>query len=517
MAFIRLAEVLAGLSLTSDLGMGHGADQSLRSGLTASRLASRLGVTGDASVDVYFGALLQHVGCTADAFELAVAFGDDVAAHAAGSRTDFSRPRDVFSTYVPELVRGRPLAERMRLLSVLVRRGKQVGEQAQRADCEVGSATARRLGLPASTQAALLQMFECWNGAGVPGRLRGDEIVVPTRIVQVASLGALFGGLGGPEAAASAVSDRAARTLDPAVAAAFVEAAAELLAIEPDGDLLAETLAAEPEPRRLIAEPALDEVAAAFGDLADLKAPFFYGHARGVAELAAEAAERAGLAASAPLLRRAGHLHDIGRVAVSSGIWAKAAPLAALEWEQVRLHAYHGERILSRSEALQPASELAALHHERQDGSGYHRRLRGNALPAEARLLAAADVFVALGQERPHRPARDGDAAAAALRDEAKAGRLDPEFVAAVLAAAGAQQSVRQAWPDGLTGRQVEVLRLLARGLSNREIGERLTISPRTAEHHVQDAYARIGVSTRAAAAIYALEHGLLTAWAEDG
>ncbi len=338
----------------------------------------------------------------------------------------------------------------------------------------------------------------------------GEEIALPTRIVQVASVAIVFSDLGGAQLTTSVLRSRSGRTLDPSIVAALAVDAEQLLPAETDRDLLAEALALEPEPRRLVGERDLDGVAAAFGDLADLKAPFFHGHARGVAELAERAAVQAGLGGAAALVRRAGYLHDIGRIAVSSGIWARAGQLGALEWEQVRLHAYHGERILARSQPLQPVAELITVHHERQDGSGYHRRLHGNALPPEARLLAATDVFVALTQERPHGKRLEDDAAAATLRAEAKAGRLDPDCVGAVLAAVGRRQPRRRPWPAGLTERQVEVLRLLARGLSNREIAERLTVSPRTAEHHVQDVYGKIGVSTRAAAAIYALEHGLL-------
>jgi DNA-binding NarL/FixJ family response regulator len=69
---------------------------------------------------------------------------------------------------------------------------------------------------------------------------------------------------------------------------------------------------------------------------------------------------------------------------------------------------------------------------------------------------------------------------------------------------------VRGTAPAGLSDREVEVLRLVARGLSNREIAQRLVVSPRTAEHHVQHIYSKIGVSSRAAAALFAMEHDLV-------
>jgi len=75
----------------------------------------------------------------------------------------------------------------------------------------------------------------------------------------------------------------------------------------------------------------------------------------------------------------------------------------------------------------------------------------------------------------------------------------------------GGVRSARR-WPNGLTDREVEVLRVLARGLSNREIGDVLVVSPRTVQHHLASVYDKIGVHSRAGAAVFASEHGLLSA-----
>jgi DNA-binding CsgD family transcriptional regulator len=137
------------------------------------------------------------------------------------------------------------------------------------------------------------------------------------------------------------------------------------------------------------------------------------------------------------------------------------------------------------------------MHHERQDGSGYHRGASGAEVPAAARVLAAADAFQAITQDRPHRPGLAPEAAAAALAEQAQVGRLDTECVRAVVEAAGQPPpSVRTRWPAGLSDREVEVLRLVAHGLSNWAIAGRLYVSPRTAEHHVQHIYTKIGAST---------------------
>lgn len=176
----------------------------------------------------------------------------------------------------------------------------------------------------------------------------------------------------------------------------------------------------------------------------------------------------------------------------------------------MRLHPYYTERILSPAKSLAQLGAIGAAHHERLDGSGYHRRLPAPMLSPLARILAAADAYHAMTEQRPHRPAFSPDAAAEKLRAEVRAGRLDGEAANAVLAAGHRAASARRAWVAGLTDREVEVLRLVARGLSNREIAQHLTISPQTAGHHIRHIYDKIDVSTRAAATLFAMQHNLL-------
>jgi HD-GYP domain-containing protein (c-di-GMP phosphodiesterase class II)/DNA-binding CsgD family transcriptional regulator len=511
MSSLRLAEVLAGLSLVTDLGMAHPPDEALRTCLLATRLARELGLTEDEVRETYYASLLQHVGCTAAAHELSLAFGDDVAANRAGARTDFSRAFDVFATWVPEFTAGRPRSARVEATAAVLVRGRRLGGVVARADCEVATATARRLGLPDGVQRALGQMFEWWNGKGAPRRLRGGDIAAPTRLVHVASHAALFAGLGGAELASAVVRRRSGRYLDPAIAETFTRRSDALLAELEVDDLLVAVLQAEPEPTLAVTPTRLDDVARAFGDVVDLKSPFLHGHSSRVGELAHGAAEALGLGDRAAAdVRRAGFLHDLGRAAVPTSVWEKPGPLSALEWEQVRLHAYNTERVLARSESLSGLAPIAGMHHERQDGSGYHRGVSGRSVSPAARALAAADVYVALTEKRPHRPALEPEPAAAVIRSEVRAGRLDADAADAVIVATGLRRPKRRALPADLSTREVEVLRLVAEGLTNREIARRLVVSPRTAEHHVQHAYRKIGVSSRAAAALFALEHGLL-------
>lgn len=211
-------------------------------------------------------------------------------------------------------------------------------------------------------------------------------------------------------------------------------------------------------------------------------------------------------------LGRAALVHDVGRVGVPNGIWERAGRLSVDQWERVRSHPYLTERVLHRSGVLRPLAEIAARHHERLDGSGYHRGASGEQLDRRARLLAVADAYHAMGEDRFHRPARTPEAAAAQLLDEADRGRFGRAEVDAVLAVAGqAARPSNVARPAGLTEREVDVLRLIARGRSNKQVAAALGISPKTVGHHVEHLYTKAGVTTRAGATLFAMEHGLLS------
>jgi HD-GYP domain-containing protein (c-di-GMP phosphodiesterase class II) len=268
---------------------------------------------------------------------------------------------------------------------------------------------------------------------------------------------------------------------------------------------------AEPALAVVLSGERLDAALLAIANFVDLKSPYFLGHSRAVAELAAEAGARLALSeADVRTLRRAGLVHDLGRLGISNAIWDKPGPLGAGEWERIRLHPYLTERMLRQSKALAPLAAIAVQHRERLDGSGYPRALSGAGISRPARILGAADAYQAMREPRPHRPARSADEAAAELRADVKAGHRDAEAVEAILGAAGHRVPRRHGGPAGLTAREVEVLRLLARGLSNKAMAELLVISPKTVGNHVEHIYSKIDASTRAAASLFAMQHGLL-------
>jgi HD-GYP domain-containing protein (c-di-GMP phosphodiesterase class II) len=301
------------------------------------------------------------------------------------------------------------------------------------------------------------------------------------------------------------VSRWSGRALDPGVAAIFADASGELLDRSSHDDLWAAVVDAEPAPRRAFRDAAaLDEALAGFGDAADLKSPWFQGHSRGVARLARAASERLP-AIDAQLVHRAGLLHDLGRVAVPTGIWERPGPLRSEEWELVRLHPYQSGRILDRSPVLAPFGLLASRHHERVDGSGYPAGVRAAELDPAACLLAAADVLHALGEARPHRPALGLSEASKVLSGL----RLDRDMIRAVLDAAGGPPPDLPPLPADLTERELEVLRRLVAGRTKREIAADLVISQSTVHTHTVHIYAKCDVSTRAGLAMFAMQHGL--------
>lgn len=507
---MRLVDLLAGLSRLADLGFGIPVGEALRTSALTAALARSLDLPDEDVRAGLYTALLLHAGCVAYAHETARDFGDEHTFNRAAMRTDPTRPQQLFTTFLPTLTRERPPLQTVQLTFALLTHGKRHGEAYVTTVCEVGQNAARRMGLSDSVQASIYHAYEFFGGRGIPDGLRGDAIPLGARVAQVASTACLTDSVGGHDAAVEAVRERAGRILDPDVVQHLVQHP-DLLEEVRAGDPRDLVLAAEPTPVAQVHGRQLFEVAEVFGDLADLKSPYTHGHSRGVATLARGAGEQLGCSGpDLDELELAGSLHDVGRVAISSAIWDKPRELSAHEWEQVRLHAYHAERILAGSQELAPLAQLVGRHHERLDGSGYHRGSTSADLSRSARVLAAADAYRAMTEPRPHRPAMDPEQAEHELRDAARTEQLDAQAVAAVLAAAGHASKVRRSPTAELTDREVEVLQLVADGCSNAEVAERLVISRRTAEHHVQHIYTKLGVSSRAAATLFAVEHGLL-------
>jgi HD-GYP domain-containing protein (c-di-GMP phosphodiesterase class II) len=510
----RLAEVLGALSLTTDLGAGVPFEKGLRTCVVASLLADALGLRQGDRRAVYFAALLRSLGCTAHSSTFGEMFDDDLAVQRELKTLDLEDPAartaqaERFAAWAgPE--RARELTDRF--ATVVLTEGPRLAT----GSCEVSATLGARLGLPACAIAALDEVYERFDGRGFPAGRGGDGLTIAARVVHVAEQAVLAHYAGGAPAVADGVARLAGGHLDPDVCACLRDNVEVVVTALDAPDMLAEAVRLEPRAVITVSPVAMDGVCSAFASFADLKGRFLLGHSRHVADLVEKAARISGYDDSTcATLRASALLLDLGRVAVSSSVWDRADRLGPVEWERVRLHPYWTDRILTRCPALAHLAPVAAAHHERLDGTGYHRAARGSELSAGARLLAAADSFAAMVEDRPHRPARSRDEAARELREGVLAGRLDAEAVGAVVEAAGMARR-RTAWPDDLTDREVEVLRVLARGLSNREIAESLFLSPRTVQHHLASVYTKIGRHTRAGAAVFAIEHGLVPAAAD--
>jgi HD-GYP domain-containing protein (c-di-GMP phosphodiesterase class II) len=511
-AGFRLTELIAAVSLATDLGTGQPIEHALRTCLLSMAVTDELGLDTGTAADVHYVALLRFLGCTADAPETArLAGGDNIAFLSAMAPVMMGSGGEVARTLVRSLGRGLPVSQRARLVAGAL---SDPGGAARSlsAHCEVGARLAVRLGLGGGVVNALSHAYERWDGRGVPDGLAGEAIPIAVRVVAAARDAVLWQRLAGDDTAAEVLASRRGRAYDPAV----VDAVQAVGVPAADGrSVWDDVLAAEPPPVRMIGPAVLDDALAAVGDFADLRSTWTRGRSSRLAELAQAAGRVAGVSeADVTLLRRVGLVADIGAVGVPSAVWERYGTLGPQVNEQVRLHPYLSERVLGRCNGLGPLPTLAGSHHERLDGSGYHRGSTGAQLPRLARLLAAADMWTALREDLPHRPAQARGHARDTLRGEVTGGRLDREAVAAVLSAAGEAGDAGRRRPGprpgGLSDREVEVLRLIARGLRNREVAARLFISPKTVGHHVAHIYAKIGVRTRPGAALFAMEHGLL-------
>ena len=481
----------------------------LRQCLIALRLGERIGLDEQARAVVYYTALLVNVGCHSDAHEQARWFGDDIALKS--TKYDHEPGLRAAAAGMRRLGAGNPPLHRFRVGLEFALSGHRDVNDMIAHHAAIARTLGEQLGLPVEVLDALGGAYEQWDGRGWPGELEGEAVPVASRLAQLAEFVEVAHRVGGVDAAKELARKRSGKQFDPALA--------ELMRAE--GDMILSGLdsvatwdaviEAEPALAVMLSAERFDAALLAVANFVDLKSPYTLGHARAVADLAAEAGAQLAVSEDAVrTLRRAGLVHDLGRLGVSNAIWDKRGPLGAGEWERVRMHPYLTERMLHSSEALAPLGVIAVQHRERLDGSGYPRGLSGAAISRPARILGAADAYQAIREPRPYRPERSADEAAAELRRDVKAGRLDADAVEAVLGAAGHRVSRRREGPAGLTAREVEVLRLLARGLSNKEIAERLVISPKTAANHIEHIYAKIDASTRATASLFAMQHGLL-------
>ncbi|MGH8776085.1 MAG: HD domain-containing phosphohydrolase [Jiangellaceae bacterium] len=510
MARIRLAELCAATSLFTDLGTGQPQEHALRTCLVAMRLADQLGLDETACRAVFYVSLLRFLGCTAGSDEVArTAGGDEVAFLAGMAPVTMGSAQAELTRLVGLVARGEPLPKRLRALArALV--DPKAKARLLGAHCEVAVRLAARMGLPAGVAEALGFAYARWDGRGVPHGVAGEQIPVAVPVATVARDLELWARDAGTTATVEMLRARRGRAYSPQVVDAALAIGVDELR-RCDADVWDVALAREPPPVCEVDDSGVGDVLGALGDFADLKTPGLAGHAGRVARLAAAAGAARGFDADrVQILQRAGLVHDLGMVSVPARALAASRPTSS-EWEQLRLHPMWTQRILLRCRGLDSVAALAGAHHERLDGTGYPHGPMASSLGSEAGVLACTVEFDLLTSANAHRAALDRDEAASELRRQADDGALARPDVEAVLSAAG-QPGARPPtrWPGGLTDREVEVLRLVAQGHTNRQVADVLWISPKTVGAHIEHIYAKADVSSRAAATVFAMSHRLL-------
>ena len=407
MGQVRLSEIIAALSHALDLTEGQPPGHAERTCAIGMRLAAELDLDQASRSALFYALLLKDAGCSSSAARMATLFGtDDIELKRLGKAVDWQRPVEALRFAASTVAMGEPPLERARRLLTVLPRFKAEAEAIVGARCDRGADIVRRLEFPAASAEAVRHLDEHWNGRGQPRGLAGEQIPELARIGCLAQAAEVFYVRDGHEAARRMVARRSGRWFEPRLADAY-------LSIGPDDPLWAQLSgggidpALHPAPADRVLgmdDDRLDRVALAFADVIDAKSEWTARHSTNVATYAVAAASAAGIGGERLRdLRRMGLLHDIGKLAIPNTVLDKPGRLTDAEFDRIRAHPRHTEEILSRVEALAPLAAIAAAHHERIDGRGYHRGLAAAELPLEARILAVSDVFDALTSPRPYR------------------------------------------------------------------------------------------------------------------
>ena len=509
---VRRNEVIGVLSLAVDFAIGQPIGYGLRSAVAGMQVARAMGWSGELAAEAYYQGLLQACGCNAETDVLNALFGDEILLRQDVVRIDRSDPAQMLALVLTHVGSGRAGPAPQAFGDAAYRAIMGAANTVFASHCEAASKLAARLGLSDGVQRNLLQVHERWDGAGTPDGLAGEAIAPAVRLVTVVHHAIRLSGFMPLENVASTIAARSGGAYDPVVVEAVTAQLASINADMTEDEAWASATGAHlATDDRVLDETDLDAAFEVLADFIDLKSPAIVGHSRAVSALLDAAA---GVANFSPqdraLARRAGLVHDFGYAAIP-GTQRLARDVSPEGSEQTRLHPYFAERLMCRAPGLAPIGVIISQHHERLDGSGFHRGSRGSDLSVLGRMLAVAEAYQNFVEGRPGREAMTPKQAALQLREEARRGCLDGDAVNAVLEAAGQSGRIKKVpFAQGLTAREIEVLQAVARGGTTKEIGRDLGLSPKTVDNHIQSIYAKLGVKTRGGATLFALEHGLM-------
>jgi HD-GYP domain-containing protein (c-di-GMP phosphodiesterase class II) len=423
---IALSEVIGAFSYALDLTEGEPPGHAVRACMFGMRLAETLGLDADTRSDLFYALLLKDAGCSANSARMAALFGaDDHDVKRTSKRVDWARSFTAAVWSLRTVAPGGTLRERAERIQA-IRDDGQVTKSVMQARCDRGAEIVRLIGLSERSAEAVRALDEHWDGYGQPRGLRGTEIPLLGRILCLAQTVEIFHAQRGIEAAYRVAARRRGGWFDPALVDA-------MQAFRRDkafwGSLARPDLSAWEPPERVMAadDASLDRISEAFAGVVDAKSPWTYRHSDRTCVIATSiAVAMGGDDEMLSDIRRAALLHDIGKLALSNRILDKPGELTDAEFAKVRRHPLITMSILARVPQLRRIALLAGAHHERLDGSGYPRGLRGDRLTMPMRVLAVADVYEAVTSERPYRPARTSDEALAILRHDVPE-RLDGE------------------------------------------------------------------------------------------
>ncbi len=408
---IQLSEILGALSFALDLTEGQPPGHCVRCCWIGMQIANDIGLDDHQTWQLYYTLLLKDLGCSSNAARICELYiADDL-----NFKTDFKR----INGSLPQALRfvlshtglKSGLSERFRAIINIMQNGGEISSELIATRCQRGAEIARKMRFDEDVAQGILDLDEHWDGNGKPMNLVGTDISLFARIALLAQVVDVFQKAGGEDAAHREINNRSGTWFDSEIVASFNRLAKRPSFWDSMNSEDVQEIIYDFEPAqhvKTVDDDFLDDIAAGFAEVVDSKSPFTSGHSDRVTLFADMIAEVLQFSAERRRwLKRAALLHDIGKLGVSNTILDKPAKLDDAEWVVMKRHAEFSELILGRIQAFKDLAPIASAHHEKLDGTGYPKGLKGDEIALESRILAVADIFDALTADRPYRKAMD--------------------------------------------------------------------------------------------------------------